>query len=86
MVSEETAACREKLTDRFGEENLRSIATLHFFASPKEYSVRYTTIETNKSYAARIVRIDDRTGNEECDSIIDSINAIFDKIVGYGGK
>ena len=86
MISEETAACREKLTDRFGEENLRSIATQAFHISSDKESVRYTAYETNKSYAARIVRIDDRTGNKECDDIIDSINAMFEKIVGYGGK
>ena len=86
LVEEEMRASRPKYGDNLEEKDLRSIALHFYFTGNDKRSIRYTTLETKKSFAAVIASIEDKTGNEELDGIIDRINSTYEELVGFGGK
>lgn len=86
LVEEEMRASKPKYGENLGEKDLLSIALHFYFIGSDNRSIRYTTLETNKSFASVIVNIEDKTGNEELDGIIDRINAIHEELIGFGGK
>ena len=86
LVEEEMRASRPKYGDNLEEKDLKSIALHFYFTGKDKRSIRYTTLETKKSFAAVIASIEDKTGNEELDGIIDRINSTYEELVGFGGK
>ena len=86
IISEEVETSRSKYGDILTENDLKTIALQFYFKGRDNRSLRYTTLETKKSFASVIVRIEDKTGNDEMDKIIGKINSIYKELVGFGGR
>lgn len=81
LVSEEIKKLKPKYEANLSAVDLRSIAMHFYFVGEDKHSIRYTTLETKKSFASVIVSIEEKTGNDELDKIIGNINSLYEKLV-----